>query len=360
MSLPASRLVLSSGLGLALALGLACDAAPKTGQDAAAKAAASQPVAKLGDRTITLAEIDERVKQSLFDEATENGDPSKLYELRTAAIDQTIDEALLDAEVKKRGLKGREDLLAQEEQKAKPVDDAEVKALYDRFKDRLGDTKLEDVAPQIRQRLQEQRSAEARTALLASLRETGGAVVLLEPPRIEVAADGPSTGPAGAPITIIEFSDYQCPFCKRAEGPLKQVLAKYPEQVRLVYRHFPLDGHKDARPAAEASACADEQGKFWEYHQLVFEAAPTLDAKKLRQIAEQTKLDLKAFDGCLADGRQKAKVQNDLEAGRLAGVTGTPAFFVNGIPLSGARPAEEFSKVIDSELAKAKKPANEG
>jgi protein-disulfide isomerase len=359
MSLPASRLVRSTGLALSLAVGLACDAAPKgTTPEAAAKsAAASQPVAKLGDRTITLAEIDERVKQSLFDEATENGDPSKLFELRTAAIDQTIDEALLDAEVKKRGLPDRDALLAQEEQKAKPVDDAEVKALYDRFKERLGDTKLEDVAPQIRQRLQEQRHAEARTALLASLREAGGAVVLLEPPRIEVAADGPSTGPATAPITIIEFSDYQCPFCKRAEGALKQVLAKYPEQVRLVYRHFPLDGHKDARPAAEASACADEQGKFWEYHQLLFESAPTLDAKKLRQIAEQTKLDVKAFDACLAEGRQKTKVQNDLDAGRVAGVSGTPAFFVNGIPLSGARPLEEFSKVIDSELAKGKKPA---
>jgi protein-disulfide isomerase len=348
MSLPVSRRLALLALPLAL-LGLACDAAPKGGSSPEA-AADSQPAAKIGDRTITLAEIDERVKESLFQEATENGDPSKLYELRTSAIDQVIDESLLDAEAKARNL-DREGLLLAEEAKAKPVEDAEVKALYDKFKDRLGDTKLEAVAPQIKERLLEQRKAEARTVLVATLREKGNVSILLEPPRLEVAADGPSTGPANAPVTIVEFSDYQCPFCKRAEGSMKQVLAQYPEQVRLVYRHFPLDGHKDARPAAEAAACADEQGKFWDYHKLVFESSPTLDAKKLRQLAEQTKVDLKAFDACLADGRQKAKVQADLEAGQAVGVTGTPAFFVNGIPLSGARPPEEFAKLIDREIA---------
>jgi protein-disulfide isomerase len=357
MSLPVSRRFVRIALALG-ALALACDAAPKDGapkNGAPKDAAAAQPAAKIGDRTITIAEIDERVKESLYEEATESRDPSKIYELRSAAIDQVVDEALLDAEAKARNL-DRAGLLAAEEAKAKPVDDAEVKELFDRFKDRLGDTKFEDVAPQIRERLTEQRKAETRTVFVASLREKGNVAILLEPPRIPVTADGPTIGPADAAVTIVEFSDYQCPYCKRAEGSLKQVLAKYPTQVRLVYRHFPLDGHKDAAPAAEAAACADEQGKFWDYHNLVFESSPKLDTKTLRELAEKSKLDLGAFDACVASGKHKAKVAGDLEAGRAAGVSGTPAFFVNGIPLSGARPLEEFSKLIDRELASPKKP----
>jgi protein-disulfide isomerase len=357
MSLPASfRIARPSGVRLALSiavLGLACDGAPKSASPPDPTAA--QPAVRVGDRTITLGEIDEHVKEALFKEATEDRDPGKLYELRSQAIDQIVDEQLLDAEAKTRGL-DREALLKEEEQKAKKVDDKEVKELFDRFKDRLGDTKFEDIAPQIRQRLEQQRQAETRTVFVAGLREKSKVEVVLEPPRLTVAADGPSLGPPSAPITIVEFSDYQCPFCKRAEGSVKQVLAKYPEQVRLVYRHFPLDGHKDARPAAEAAACVDEQGKFWDYHKLLFESSPTLDAKKLRQLAEQSKADLTVYDACIAEGRTKAKVQADLEAGHEVGVSGTPAFFVNGIPLSGARPLEEFAKIIDRELAKGKAP----
>lgn len=337
---------------LALAA-LGCDDAPK---DAGAPAAgSSQPAVTIGDRTLTVGEVDAHVKENLFRQATEEGDPAKLYELRSNAIDQMVDETLLDAEAKRRNI-DRDGLLAAEATKAKPVEESEVKALYDRFKDRLGETEYEQVAGQIRTRLGEQRKQEARTAFVAGLRAKGDVAVLLEPPRIEVAADGPSRGPESAPVTIVEFSDYQCPFCKRAEATLRDVLKRYPEQVRLVYRHFPIDGHKDARPAAEAAACAGEQGKFWEFHDQVFQSSPALDAGKLRQLGEQVKLDTNAFDACITEGRHRAKVQADADAGREAGVSGTPAFFVNGIPLSGARSIAEFEKLIDAELARAKPP----
>lgn len=336
-------------LALAVALALGCDAGPR----ATVKPEDAKPAARIGERTITIADLDAHIKDELFQQASEDGAPAKLYELRSEAIERMIDDQLVEAEAKARSTT-RDQLLEAEAAKAKPVEDAEVQTFYDQIKARLGNTKLEAVAGQIRARLDQQRRAETQQAFLASLREKGDVHVDLEPPRIAVVADGPSRGPAGAPVTIVEFSDYQCPYCKRAEATLVQVVQKYPEQVRLVYRHFPLDGHADARPAAEAAACADEQGRFWEYHRVLFGSSPKLDKETLRKLAETSKLDVAAFDACVAEKRHAAKVQGDLEAGHEAGVSGTPAFFVNGIPLSGARSLQEFVKLIDAEIAKAK------
>lgn len=326
----------------------ACDRGARKEEPTAA--APTESAARIGDRTISVAELDARIKDNLFEEASEDGDPAKLYELRSEAIEELVDETLLDAEAKAQGTSA-EALLEAEAAKAPPVEQAQVQAFYDQIKSRLGDTPLEAVESQIRARLEHQRRAEAQHAFVASLREKADVQVDLEPPRIDVAADGPSRGPADAPVTIIEFSDYQCPFCKRAEPTLVQLLKRYPEQVRLVYRHFPLAGHEQARPAAEAAACAEDQGKFWEYHDLLFESSPDLDADALRELAERAKLDLAAFDACVAAGTHADKVQADFEAGQEAGVNGTPAFFVNGIPLSGARALPEFVKLVERELA---------
>ncbi len=314
----------------------------------------ARPAATVGSRTITLAELDRRIKDDLFEEATDAGNAGKLYEVRSEAIESVIDEELLEAEAKKRGMTS-EALLASEEAKAKPVDAAEVQAFYDRIKARLGETKLEAVADRIRQTLEGQRHAEARQAFVKGLREAAKVTVLLEPPRIPVAAEGPSRGPQDAAVTIVEFSDYQCPFCKRAEPTVEQIAQRYPAQVRIVYRHFPLDNiHPEARGASEAAACAEDQGKFWEYHAQVFESSPKLEKGALRQAAEKVKLDLASFDQCVGERRHQAKVEKDLEAGRAAGVSGTPAFFVNGIPLSGAQPVEKFVELIERELAQPK------
>lgn len=341
------RVAASVTFALLAGVTLACDSGARKD---APDAEPAERAARIGDRTISVADLDAHIKDSLFEETTEGGDPAKLYQLRSEAIEELVDETLLEAEAKTRGTSA-EALLEAEGAKAPPVEQAQVQSFYDQIKSRLGDTPLEAVEPQIRARLEHQRRAEAQAAFVASLREKAEVHVDLEPPRIEVAADGPSRGPAGAPVTIIEFSDYQCPYCKRAEPTLAQVLQRYPEQVRLVYRHFPLAGHEQARPAAEAAACAADQGKFWEYHALVFESSPDLDADKLRALAEQAKLDVAAFDACVAAGTHADKVQADFEAGQEAGVNGTPAFFVNGIPLSGARALPEFVKLIERELA---------
>ena len=135
---------------------------------------------------------------------------------------------------------------------------------------------------------------------------------------------------------------------------LAEVLARYPEQVRLIHRHFPLDNiHPYARPAAEAAMCADEQGRFWEYHDAIFARSGRLTDESVAEIGSELGLDLEAFGTCVEERRYAEFVSDDMEAGRSAGVTGTPAFFINGIPLKGARDADQLSRVIEAELARS-------
>jgi protein-disulfide isomerase len=165
-----------------------------------------------------------------------------------------------------------------------------------------------------------------------------------------VAAEGPARGPDNAPITIVEFSDFQCPYCSRASATVDEVLNAYPGKIRLVFRHYPLPFHAEAPKASEASMCANEQGKFWEYHDVLFKNQQQLAVADLKNHASAIGLDAAKFAECLDSGKNASVVEKDMEAGKKVGVNGTPAFFINGIMLSGAQPIEEFKAVIDSEL----------
>jgi protein-disulfide isomerase len=178
-----------------------------------------------------------------------------------------------------------------------------------------------------------------------------------------VAAEGPSFGPADAPVTIVEFSDFECPYCARAGVIAKQIQARYPTQVRFVYRHLPLERiHPHARGAAEASACADAQGRFWDFHDKLFANQRALSPADLQRYAGELKLDQAAFDQCVKERKFQAQVDRDLAAAAEAaggagkGGLGTPSFFVNGILLSGAKPIGDFYRLIDAELARAGAP----
>jgi protein-disulfide isomerase len=163
--------------------------------------------------------------------------------------------------------------------------------------------------------------------------------------------DDPIYGPVDAPITIVEFSDYECPYCMRwQEEVWKQLKEEYPTQVRLVYRDFPLPSHPNALPAAMAANCANEQDKYWEYHDLLFSGANGLNTDAYLQYAQELKLDLDAFQTCLDENRYEAEVLADLDWASQLGVSSTPTFFLNGIPLVGAQPYEVFKQVIDLEL----------
>ena len=331
-------------------LGLACSAGTSPGTDAGDPT----PAAEINGNVITLGEVDEWIKDDLFQRSTQGGDPAKLFELRKKALDQIIDQRLVETEAETLGLTP-EALLEQEARKLSTVSDAEVQAFYEQNKERMGEVPFEEVKPQIDRHLASRAASTATRAYVVSLRDSAQLDVHLEVPRTEVEASGPAIGPENAPVTIVEFSDYQCPYCKRAEPVIQQVLERYPDQVRFVYRHFPLDRiHPQARGASEAAACANEQGRFWDFHAKLFAADAKFDADSLRQYASDLELDLEAFQTCVDERRFQADIEADLVEGRQAGVSGTPAFFVNGIRIKGARPFDAFAEIIEEELRRSR------
>ena len=176
--------------------------------------------------------------------------------------------------------------------------------------------------------------------------------VIIVEERVEVDySNDPFIGPEDAQVTIVEFSDFECPFCSRAYETVYEIKEAYEGQVKIVFKNFPLSFHANAQKAAEASECAYDQGKFWEMHDIMFENQDALSVDDLKSYAEELGLDTEAFNECLDSGAKETAVSEDFEAGNEVGVTGTPAFFINGIELVGAQPYEAFQAIIDGELA---------
>ncbi len=172
--------------------------------------------------------------------------------------------------------------------------------------------------------------------------------------RYEIPAEGfPSLGPEDAPIVMVEFSDFQCPFCKRFHDETSQaLLAAYPDKIRFVYRHLPLTSiHPNAFPAAEAAMCANDQNSFWQYHDAIFSDQQNLGPEMYPQIATTLGLDMTTFQDCLTSEKYKDAVQKDLDFALKLGVNSTPTFFLNGLAVVGAQPLEAFTQLIDKELA---------
>lgn len=171
--------------------------------------------------------------------------------------------------------------------------------------------------------------------------------------RYDIPTEGyPSLGPDDAPITIVEFSDFQCPFCRRFQSDTYQsLLDTYPGQIRFVYRNLPLTSiHPEAMPSAIASLCANDQGKYWEYHEKLF-ANETLDQPTYIQHATDLGLDVDTFTACLSDGSHDEFIKQDMDFAMNLGVQSTPTFFVNGLAIVGAQPLSSFTQLIDQELA---------
>jgi predicted DsbA family dithiol-disulfide isomerase len=312
---------------------------------------ATDTVATVGATAITLAQVDAIAMRQPADGFGTVRLSSALYEARRAAIDELVGDVLIDQEAKAQTI-DRTALFDREvSSKVSVPTDAEVTSWYLANQERVQGATLEQAREAIRQFLGQERTAAAREAYLDRLKAKTPVRLMLEPPRQPVRADGgPALGPPGAPIEMIEFADFECPFCQRAHPTVKQLIAAYGSRVRLVYRHFPLQQHPNARPAAEASLCANEQGKFWEYHDKLFGDPTRLSAADLKRSAVDLGLDAERFNACFDSGRVRSVVEADLQAGIAAGVTGTPAFFINGREIVGAPPIDEFKRVIDEEL----------
>ncbi|MFZ2587489.1 MAG: thioredoxin domain-containing protein [Alphaproteobacteria bacterium] len=160
----------------------------------------------------------------------------------------------------------------------------------------------------------------------------------------------PVMGPANAPITIVEFSEFECPFCQRVQDNLKPVRAKYGNRIRWVYKHFPLEFHAKAKPAAYASMAAHKQGKFWEFSDAVWAKQNFLSDQLTDEVAKSLKLDMAKFKADKANPAFVKQVEADMVDGTRVGVQGTPFFLINGKPLSGAQPTEAFVEIIEAEL----------
>lgn len=310
-------------------------------------------VATVGTSTITLDEVDARALQEPVTSFGGAKLVQALYMARRATIEEIVANRLLDAEAKARGI-DRATLVEREiASKAPAPTEAEVAAWYQANPARVNGATLDQVRAPIRSLLIQQRMDAARATLVESLKTKTTVTISLEPPRVEVTDGGrPARGSSQASVEVIEFSDFQCPFCQRANPTVQQVLKTYGDRIKFVYRHYPLPNHPNARPAAEASACAEAQGRFWDYHDRLFADPTKLTDADLKAHAEAVGLDMPKFNACFDNRQQKAGIDADIAAADAVGVTGTPAFFINGRAIDGAQPFDAFKRVIDEELAR--------
>ena len=222
--------------------------------------------------------------------------------------------------------------------------DAQAKAFYDKNKGQ-GTAPYDKIKPQLLQMMN-------RQALLDRLRKNQPVKILLEPKRVVVDSSGhPALGPKDAPVTIVEFTDFQCPFCKATEATLKQLHDKYGDKIRLVHMDFPLPFHSHALDAAKAARCANEQGKFWQFHDALFADQSKLAPADLKATAKTLGMNSAKFDTCFDSAKYDSQIKADQAVGEKVGVDGTPAFFIDGRPLTGAQPIPKFEELINDELA---------
>jgi protein-disulfide isomerase len=345
----------------ALLLALASTVACKTGGGAPAGKAGvaidpATKVAEVDGKVVTYSDLqgDKDVGPKL--RQAEVKALTDLYEQRRGLLDELISRRMLEEEAKAKGKTLEQWFQADYAASVPEPTDAELKAFFEEHKSQIPPGQsFDELRPRLQQVVKQQKLRENMSKMLENLREKHHVQVALEAPelpRIEVEAKGPSRGPSGAPVTIVEFSDFQCPFCGREYPVIDKLMKEYDGKVRLVFRHYPLDFHPFAAKAAEAGACAADQNKFWELHDKMFSNQGKLAVDDLKGYAKAVGVDPAKFDKCLDGGEKRQLVEADQKAGTEAGVNGTPAFFVNGVFINGAVPYEQIKQAVDRELKK--------
>jgi protein-disulfide isomerase len=292
--------------------------------------------------------VEGRIKTELFE--IDNA----RYEALRQGLEELLGEALIEQEAKARGISVAELEKLEITDKTPEPSAQQIDELLEDSRGKLGDATPESVRPELVAYVRLQYTRARREDFVEELQRKYKTKILLRPPTVEVGTgSAPPRGGTRAPVTIVEFADYECPYCKRAADTVKQILDTYGDQVRFAYRDFPLQMHPNARPAAEAARCAGAQGKFWEYHDRLF-ATADLSVTQLGTLADEVGLDRAKFDECLATDTFVPAIDRDLADANNLGIDGTPVFYVNGRLLDGAQPFEKFKEVIDEELGLAK------
>jgi len=271
-------------------------------------------------------------------------------EIQWRALNSIIEDKLITLEAAKNKMTREQLLNAEVDSNVQTPSPEEVDEFYEANKAQIPLPKAQAL-PQVRQYMIDSSRRRFREMLVTNMRRNFKVVTFLDPLRTDVATAGyPSRGPAAAPVTIVEFADFECPFCGGFYPTLKLIEKNYADKVRLVYRQFPLTNmHPNAQKAAEASLCANEQGRFWEYYDALFSDQSRLSVPALKQTAQTLGLNSAAFNTCLDSGKHAATIQKDKDEARKIGVSGTPTVFING-RLLGGRSYAEVQEVIDDEL----------
>ena len=272
------------------------------------------------------------------------------YELRKQALDAAIADRLLRSEAARRGVSLQALLDAEVNFHVDDASDAEVEAFYEQQRTRIRQP-LDEVRSQIADLLKDGRYRAVRQAYVQKLRAAADVKIALDPPRLPVdLSRAPKRGPENAPVTIVEFSDFQCSFCRRVQPTLAALQRRYGGKLRWSFKDLPLVSiHPAARKAAEAARCAGEQGKFWQYREALFQNTKISDDLH-DLLSAKLELDRQVFQSCLDSGKFKPLVDADTAEAQAFGISGTPAFMINGILVSGAQPLDVFTALIDREL----------
>lgn len=313
--------------------------------DISGKASVDAPVLQIDGTKLTLGDFERKEPLSLFQAR------NKFYQAEHTALDAFVDEYLLEREAQKENLTVAELLERHVNSAAGPDPSEEALRLY--YEGIQSKEPFEKMRAGILDHIRQGRIAKAKTDYIQSLRSQAKVVFLLPQPRAEVQLkDTPVRGAVSPRVTIVEFADFECPYCQRDEPVLERLESEYKDKVAFAYKDTPLPMHPHAVKAAEAANCAGEQGKYWEYHDLLF-STQQLEVSQLKEDARKLKLDTKAFDECLDSGAKSAMVQEHSAEGQALQLQGTPSFLINGLFFSGGLSYDQLKTVVEDELSKS-------
>jgi len=305
----------------------------------------SEIAARFGDTVITVADVEAEAGGQLV------GLYQQIYQVKDQQLRQMIYTQLVDQAAAAEGIDRTAYLQREIFGKVPEPTEAQIQQIMNQYRSQLPPDETQ-ARQQVVAYLTQQGRAQQETELRDRLFAAAGVEILLDPPRVEpvVTASNPSRGPADAPVVLIEYTDYQCPFCVRAQPTIQAIRERYGDSVVHVFKNLPLPMHQQARLAAEAALCAADQGKFWELHDWLFANKDSISQETLAGQAEALGLDVAVFNSCVTDGTHRQQVEKDIAEANGFGIRGTPGFVINGRVLTGAQPLETFVDVIDDEL----------
>ena len=302
----------------------------------------ARPLALVNGEPLTSEELNQREGNHLLQARYQ------YYQAQRKALDELIDQHVLEQEANRQGISVDELIKHEVDDKLKDPTEDQLQVYYEGM-----DAKepYEKMREKILEHIRDSRRSKLRAAYLEDLRLKANIIVQLAPPTASVQAsnEAGSEGKSDAPVQLVEFADYQCPYCQKVNADVNKLVVDYAGKVSVIYKDFPLPMHPFAEKAAEAARCAGEQGNFWEYHNMLFKDKK-LELLDLKQQAKALRLNEDKFDQCLDSGRQAASVEKDRQEGVNLGLSGTPSFFLNGHFFSGAVDYTTLRQMVDQQL----------